>query len=499
MAIPTLDLAKRRTAVEAARDALAGFGEAIVSASGPELAEIMRLLDDVTSRASAARAVVTVEAARRGECQGSGVHEWVREHAPSLRQGGAASVARLASDVAGGGGGLAGTGPAPESPVGLVWKAVESARLEAGTGCAVLREAARLEPLLRPEALPTVTTGLVDLVERWGPTMMRRLRPQLLAEYGGPGVVDDLHERLASAARLSAPLVESADLTEYQLWMTPEQAAALEAAIGPLSAPVPNAETGERDLRPAGQRRVEALAEVCRRSSAAAGEVAGDPSSCPAVLHVSMELTDLEARTGAGEVIGSTADGTLLSPETLRRIACDAALVPYVLGTEGEVLDVGRVARLFTRAQRRLLRRRDRGCTYPGCSAPPDWARAHHVRHWADGGATDVSNAALLCQRHHTLVHRRRLWAQVRERPDGHGRSVVWDLTDGSYDRQLALLATATQPVPASARLLDALVGPRDPEPADPTLDEWWADPGDCWPGPDESWPEPVDHASPAA
>ena len=61
--------------------------------------------------------------------------------------------------------------------------------------------------------------------------------------------------------------MESGDLTEYQLVMTPEQAAALEAAIGPLSRPAPNEETGERDLRPAGQRRVEALTEVCRRSS----------------------------------------------------------------------------------------------------------------------------------------------------------------------------------------------------------------------------------------
>ena len=59
-------------------------------------------------------------------------------------------------------------------------------------------------------------------------------------------MLDDLQEKLAPAARLSAPMVESADLTEYQLLMTPEQAAALEAAIGPLSAPAPNAETGDR-------------------------------------------------------------------------------------------------------------------------------------------------------------------------------------------------------------------------------------------------------------
>ena len=78
--------------------------------------------------------------------------------------------------------------------------------------------------------------------------------------------------------------------------------------------------------------------------------------------------------------------GCCFSPEVLRRVACDAALVPHVLGTAGEGLDLGRVARLFTRAQRRRLWRRDRGCTYPGCTAPASWAKAHHVLHWVDGG-----------------------------------------------------------------------------------------------------------------
>ncbi|MBR7743558.1 DUF222 domain-containing protein [Phycicoccus sp. BSK3Z-2] len=439
MAGGTSTLTERRSALEAAREALDGLTQVLGEASGPELADLMGLVDDVTAKGSAARAAVTVEAVRRGEVAGSETQAWVREHAPSLRQGGSASLARLAVDVGSAGSGLATAAVDEASPLGLAWRAVESGQVETGTACAVLRECTRLAPHLREEALPTVTAGLLDLAAEWGPTVMRGLRPRLVAEYGHVGAVDDLQHRLAQAARLSAPRVESGDLTEYQLWMAPEQAAALEAAIGPLSAPAPNPETGERDLRPAGQRRVEALTEVCRRSSAIDAGEAGDPSTAPAVLHVSVDLTDLEGRTGAAEVLGSTADGVLVAPEALRRIACDAALVPYVLGTEGELLDVGRVARLFTRAQRRLLRRRDRGCTYPGCGAPADWARAHHVRHWADGGRSDVGNAALLCQRHHTAVHRRRLWAEVRGRPDDHGRYVVWDLTPGSYDRALTI------------------------------------------------------------
>ncbi len=470
MATGRTELAQRRSCLEAAREALAGFGEVLAAASGAELGELLGVLDEVASGASAARVSAVVEAARRGEVAGSDVQLWVREHAPSLRQGGAAAVARIAVDVAAAGSGLEGGGPAQDSPLGIVWGAVESGLLEAGTGCAVLREAGRLDPLLRPEAVPTVATALVTLAEQHGTSMMRRLRPRLLADFGHHGALDDLQRRLESAARLSMPHVESGDLTEYQLWMTPEQAATLEAAIGPLSAPVPNEETGERDLRPAGQRRVEALTDVCR---AASGLEAETRAGSPATLHVTMTLADLQAETGAGEVIGSVADSTLISPETLRRLACDAALIPHVLGTADEPLTVGRLERLFNRAHRRHLWVRDRGCTFPGCTAPAAWARAHHVRHWADGGATDISNAALLCQRHHTIVHRRRLWADVRATPDDHGRYVIWDLTDGSYDRALAAL-----PPPRTA-------DPLPPEPStwdDDDLDQWWAElPEDDW------------------
>ena len=311
-----------------------------------------------------------------------------------------------------------------------------------GLAWCALGEVARLEPRLEPAAVPTVTEALLGLGTVWGAGQMRKLRPAMLAKYGAAGELDQLQERLGSVARLSQPWVASGDVTEYQLVVTPEQAAVLEAAIGPLSAPAPNEETGQRDLRPAGQRRVEALAEVCRRSSGldADGQGSEGAAGSAAALHVTIDLSDLEARTGAGEVLGSTATGVLLSPEVLRRVACDAALVPHVLGSAGEDLDLGRVVRLFTRAQRRRLWRRDRCCTYPGCSAPGSWAKAHHVRHWADGGLSDVDNAALLCQRHHTTVHQRRLWAEVRTTPDELGRYVVWDLHPGSYDQHLQRL-----------------------------------------------------------
>jgi hypothetical protein len=357
-----LGLEERRSRVAAAHEALEGLADVLHQATGPELGELMTAIDGVAAQAAAARVTITVEAVNRGQVAEEGVnaHGWVRAHAPSLRQGGAGDVAKVAAAV---------TPPPsqwrpegssvdPDSPLGIVWDAVSAGTVSPALASATLRELERVEPMLTERAKPTVTRLMLELGRDWGPAQMRRLRPRLLAEYGRSGVLDDLQERLAPAARLSAPFVESGDLTEYQLLMTPEQATALEAAIGALSAPAPNDETGERDLRPAGQRRVEALTEVCRRSSSAdvdaMGGADGAAGSASAV-HVIIPLADLEARTGFGEVVGSTATGTVLSPEVLRRISCEAELVPHVLGTAGEDLDLGRVVRLFTRAQRRLV------------------------------------------------------------------------------------------------------------------------------------------------
>ena len=273
-------LGERRSVLEAAREALAGLGEVLPLASGDELGELMELVDAVAARAGAARVAVAAEAVARGVVAESGVNAqgWVREHAPSLRQGGAGHVAAVATLASEGGPLWSSTGLGgrdPDSPVGQVLAGVVGARMSPALAVAALREVARLDPLLTDEAKPTVTAALLDLGVQWGPTAMRALRPRLVARYGRQGEFDDLQSRLARAARLSAPVVASGDLTEYQLCMTPEQAAVLEAAIGPLSAPAPNEESGERDLRPAGQRRVEALAAVCARSSGLDADASG--------------------------------------------------------------------------------------------------------------------------------------------------------------------------------------------------------------------------------
>jgi hypothetical protein len=96
-------------------------------------------------------------------------------------------------------------------------------------------------------------------------------------------------------------------------------------------------------------------------------------------------------------------DGTRVSAETSRRHCCDAGLVRVTHAADGSLLDVGRRTRTIPPALRRALEVRDRGCRFPRCGAR--FTDAHHVTHWADGGATSLDNCLLLCRHHHRLVH----------------------------------------------------------------------------------------------
>ncbi|MER7244325.1 DUF222 domain-containing protein [Kribbella sp. NPDC000426] len=159
-----------------------------------------------------------------------------------------------------------------------------------------------------------------------------------------------------------------------------------------------------------------AAALAATDSAAAAGVdgvgVDGAGSSCRGIrpvpgfgakanLTVTIDWQDLKSATA--DAIGDTVYGGGLSAATIRRLACDAKIIPLVLGSNSEPLDVGRCERLVTRAMRRALNARDRGCVV--CGAPPVMCDAHHLISWIDGGITAVSNLALLCRRHHIDVH----------------------------------------------------------------------------------------------
>lgn len=94
-----------------------------------------------------------------------------------------------------------------------------------------------------------------------------------------------------------------------------------------------------------------------------------------------------------------------ISAASARRIGCDCELTAILIDGEGVPLNLGRRQRLVSPAQRRALIARDHGCAFPGCGRPPAWTQAHHIRHWIDGGATDLANLVLLCGHHHRVIH----------------------------------------------------------------------------------------------
>jgi hypothetical protein len=106
-----------------------------------------------------------------------------------------------------------------------------------------------------------------------------------------------------------------------------------------------------------------------------------------------------------GTLAGTLEDGTHLSAEAFRRVACDCGLVAAGAdGESGQRLSIGRRTRTIPPAIRRVLRLRDRGCVFPGCTHTR-FLHGHHIRHWLHGGETSVENTCLLCSRHHHMVH----------------------------------------------------------------------------------------------
>lgn len=102
---------------------------------------------------------------------------------------------------------------------------------------------------------------------------------------------------------------------------------------------------------------------------------------------------------------GLSSHGHLISAATVRALAAKANLIPAVMGTQGQPLDLGRTQRFFTRAQRRALTIRDRGCINPGCSMPAHRCEANHIKPWFIGGKTNLGNACLLCTGCHAAFH----------------------------------------------------------------------------------------------
>lgn len=211
------------------------------------------------------------------------------------------------------------------------------------------------------------------------------------------------------------------------------------------------------DDRSRTQRRADALVELVRRGaqlradsspagadSAARPPGAGARRSGPRVtLYLTLDAADLEGGRGA-----DTLDGHHVGPAGSDQLLCDCVISRVLFDPlSGAVMDFGRGRRVVSAAQWSALALRDGGCSFPGCSAPPEECQAHHIVHWRRGGPTDLINLTLACGHHHSLVHDGG-WDVVMtavgprwSRPDGTSVGVRpgWDA-----DRAEALVPTRT-------------------------------------------------------
>ncbi|SDR72630.1 protein of unknown function [Actinopolymorpha singaporensis] len=170
----------------------------------------------------------------------------------------------------------------------------------------------------------------------------------------------------------------------------------------PKERPQPNGQVGKEKRRSAEPEKGEAASKADLGPGAAV-----DPhDGCPTC-----------GGGGSARYLGT--DGKPISAATVRRLACEADLIPAVLAGDGQVLDLGRSDRFFKEQQRRALAIRDgHHCNFPGCQIPEPRCITHHMTAWDHGGPTDLANGVLLCRHHHTTIHHKG-W-QVRMGTHGH-------------------------------------------------------------------------------
>jgi len=257
---------------------------------------------------------------------------------------------------------------------------------------------------------------MVDYAADYNPSQLRRLGRHLLdvvapeiAEQAEARRLADAEAHAETKTRLSLRPV--GDGTTRLSGVLPDlDATRLRIYLEALTSPRASSGQAHRDGAASGNPDLDRL-PYPRRLGHAFRSLIGlmDPAGLPrhgglnTTLMVTMSLDQLRSDLNAAELLDSPGDQ--ITASQARRLACGAGIIPVVLGTDSQILDLGRQARLFTTAQRKALRLRDQGCRTEGCDTPATWTEAHHLQPWANDGPTDLNNAISLCSFHHHRAH----------------------------------------------------------------------------------------------
>jgi hypothetical protein len=267
--------------------------------------------------------------------------------------------------------------------------------------------AAEAQALLVGAAAQVDSTQLAILAKR----LTFRLTPDAADRLAKD---EDAQER----AREAYLFQERSGMWRLSALLPPVAGAKLRAALDPLAAPAPTTEDGP-DPRSGRQRMADALARLAHLALAARP---GTPGALPTQGGAATRMlitTDLDtalARMGVagnvgqaglapGELATGEPGGWPLSPLTVQTLACDAEIVPVLLDSTGNPLDVGRTRYPFPPKIRRAIEIRDKHCTFGNCRVPPQWCDVHHLTPFSQGGKTSAENGTILCGPDHRRVH----------------------------------------------------------------------------------------------
>ncbi|TCM40199.1 HNH endonuclease signature motif containing protein [Kribbella sp. VKM Ac-2568] len=317
--------------------------------------------------------------------------------------------------------------------------------LSPAQAAAIVAELENVPKTVAVEDLAVAEQQLVSLGRHFAPTELRKAARRIrdLLDADGPAPEED-----KAYAREELRLRPADRGVKFSGYLANENAELFQSLILSGSKPRKTV-TGELDPRGPDKRRADALTDVLNVASNAittatppdpaqaadpAGatlddaETAGSPSGngTPAAAgsathtgaparsaaaeaghgpkaHITVTI-DLKDLTDAGaHAVGTLVHGEGLSAGAIRRLACEAQIIPIVLGANSEPLDVAMAQRFVNRALRRALNARDKGCVV--CQAPPIFCDAHHLISWIDNGPTALTNLVLLCRRHHIDTH----------------------------------------------------------------------------------------------
>jgi hypothetical protein len=255
----------------------------------------------------------------------------------------------------------------------------------------------QLTAKLSDELTAEIEEILAGAAEHVNPTELNSLGEAVKAQSAPDDAADE-----AEAKRASQTLSVSQTMDgRWRLdgWLDAEAGMYVSNAIAAFLRKTPYDTEGGLD--PIGLRRAEALVRIAKMATAHAETCNGEASGRHTVV-TTISLENLTTGLGTATVQG----GGTITAAAARRMACDANIIPAVLGGDSEIVDFGRTRRLVSPGLRKILNLRDGGCLFPGCDRPPADCDGHHRKHWTkNGGETVDTNLELFCEFHHHSVH----------------------------------------------------------------------------------------------